>query len=504
MRSDPARAMRRSAAALAAALAPCAACATAPPEAPVPLLEVTGEHYTGTVLSGPLDAQVPEQALSDPWFVELRLAYVEEPPPGAAAPLSAAAREVVVDGAPALLATRGELALDVVRTAARAPHARWELFTLDALWPGTTLVRRARANSAVEAEDRPAAPWRGFEVELARRADAPAGAEMALAFEGLVAPRPADEEGALAAAEAAAAALEEAQGGAEPEPKPQAPVLVREHVVLDEAPGPGQSLSFFLPAPTPRLPRGGYALEVALRADFAGAAGEAERTAALARGQAGLERSRKTARDRSSVFSASEGFQFESAGALAALAERSHQRTALAFLAHATGAELSGELALLAEPETLAGCLGALRARIEAEGAPTGEPAALGWFLERATYGWLAARASDESQPLQPELEALLLRHTGQLGRYPDLVMESVGASTGLADHRRRVQAENAIFLEDADPAARVRAFDWLKAQGLAPEGYDPLAAPAERRAALARAAEAAGAGAEAPGGAQR
>jgi hypothetical protein len=32
-----------------------------------------------------------------------------------------------------------------------------------------------------------------------------------------------------------------------------------------------------------------------------------------------------------------------------------------------------------------------------------------------------------------------------------------------------------------------VRAYDWLAARGLAPEGYDPLASSDQRRAALAR-----------------
>ena len=42
-------------------------------------------------------------------------------------------------------------------------------------------------------------------------------------------------------------------------------------------------------------------------------------------------------------------------------------------------------------------------------------------------------------------------------------------------------------FLSSADPAARVRAFDWLRSRGQAPGGYAPTADRASRRAALER-----------------
>ena len=50
---------------------------------------------------------------------------------------------------------------------------------------------------------------------------------------------------------------------------------------------------------------------------------------------------------------------------------------------------------------------------------------------------------------------------------------------------------ENRIYLEDNSPASRVRAYDWLKARGAAPKGFDPLANPRDRREALAASGDA-------------
>ena len=51
---------------------------------------------------------------------------------------------------------------------------------------------------------------------------------------------------------------------------------------------------------------------------------------------------------------------------------------------------------------------------------------AFGWFLERSAYLWLCARSEDETRELEPELFAVLARHTGEMARYPDLLREAV------------------------------------------------------------------------------
>ncbi|MCS7034766.1 MAG: hypothetical protein NZ561_12355, partial [Phycisphaerae bacterium] len=48
-----------------------------------------------------------------------------------------------------------------------------------------------------------------------------------------------------------------------------------------------------------------------------------------------------------------------------------------------------------------------------------------------------------------------------------------------------RLIAENLIYLSDNSPAAQVRAYDWLRSRGRAPDSFDPLADPRSRRTAL-------------------
>ena len=80
------------------------------------------------------------------------------------------------------------------------------------------------------------------------------------------------------------------------------------------------------------------------------------------------------------------------------------------------------------------------------------------------------------------------MRRTGEVGRSSATLADVLAGATSLASWKARLSAENRIFLEDASPAVRVRAFDWLNVRGAAPEGFDPLASLAARRAALAAA----------------
>jgi len=180
-------------------------------------------------------------------------------------------------------------------------------------------------------------------------------------------------------------------------------------------------------------------------------------------------------------------FVFERSRALEALDGDSLQRPALLFLADHSGAEASGEVALVADDETLAAFIAQLRGRLEAAAEEDVEGVdAFGWFLERTTYMWLSSLAAAPEAELAPELASLMLRLAGELGRYPDLLSETVAECRALEGLRLRLLQENRIFLEDSRPSARVRAYDWLAFQGLAPAGYDPLASRDERRAALA------------------
>ena len=82
-------------------------------------------------------------------------------------------------------------------------------------------------------------------------------------------------------------------------------------------------------------------------------------------------------------------------------------------------------------------------------------------------------------------LDGLILRHAGEAGRFPRLLEGLLTISVDTADYDLRLVAENRLFLEDSSPAARVRAYDWLKARGYAPANFDPLGTKGARRAAL-------------------
>lgn len=180
--------------------------------------------------------------------------------------------------------------------------------------------------------------------------------------------------------------------------------------------------------------------------------------------------------------------------ALVGLDPGPHRRRALAWLAALTEAALAADLALIASEDLL----GTLATRIAASGeraAPT-SAAAAGWMIESAAYLVVVDRL--ETEGVAPEIEGVLLRRAGQLGRFPSALRAAVTASPDRASFQRRLTAENRTFLLDGDPSARVRAYDWLAARAQAPQGYDPLGTLGERRAAVVAAAEA---GAEDAGG---
>ena len=109
----------------------------------------------------------------------------------------------------------------------------------------------------------------------------------------------------------------------------------------------------------------------------------------------------------------------------------------------------------------------------------------LGWMLERTAYSLLANLLSTDQAT--PELEEILIRHTGQVGRYISTLEELIDSSKSTEELQRNITRENFIYLEDISPAARTRAFDWLSVRGKAPDKYDPLSPLKERRDALSR-----------------
>lgn len=175
--------------------------------------------------------------------------------------------------------------------------------------------------------------------------------------------------------------------------------------------------------------------------------------------------------------------------AVQTLRDPKHRRSAMAFLASQCRAPLCEDVALAGEDDVLASLTEKLLARIPMPvGAMT--PDALGWVLDSTTFTFLGELLSGAKLP--PELTAVLVSHTGEVGRSPGSVEEVSKALGQRSSFEARIAAENLIFLEDNAPSSRVRAFDWLAARKLAPPGYDPLAPPRQRRAALEKAMNAA------------
>jgi hypothetical protein len=170
--------------------------------------------------------------------------------------------------------------------------------------------------------------------------------------------------------------------------------------------------------------------------------------------------------------------------ALAALSTGS--RAALSQAATEAGAPLCGELALSADDATAQRIAQRIRAKFA--GPTTQSNEAVAWAMDSACIDLLAEM--EAAGPLPPEVMTVLSVHAGETGRSAGTLAELARSVSSVAEFEQRVAAENYIDLEDNSPAARVRAFDWLRARKLAPAGYDPLGPPRQRRAALDKAAE--------------
>jgi hypothetical protein len=158
-------------------------------------------------------------------------------------------------------------------------------------------------------------------------------------------------------------------------------------------------------------------------------------------------------------------------------------RRALLHLAQQTNAPLVKDIAL-SGTEIVVGQLSQAVTNEYMSGSVTNSEM-VGWMLERTAFSVLANLLSTDQAT--PELEAVLVRHTGQVGRHASTIEELIAGANSIEELQRYVVRENFIYMEDISPAARTRAFEWLLSKGEAPDGYDPLAPLKERRAVLNR-----------------
>lgn len=180
--------------------------------------------------------------------------------------------------------------------------------------------------------------------------------------------------------------------------------------------------------------------------------------------------------------------------ALSGLTEEGNRRGALIYLSGATGSEVALDLALSGRVELLEALAAAIR---EADpGASEASLTELAWLIERATLAEIARRVENVEED-DPRLEAMLIRHVGEVGRDLPLLLGLLEEAGEIGRLRHLLVEENLHFLDDNAPASRVRAVDWLLAQGVEIPGYRALGEKSQRRDALdafyaAREAEAA------------
>ena len=189
-------------------------------------------------------------------------------------------------------------------------------------------------------------------------------------------------------------------------------------------------------------------------------------------------------------WSRGEGRVAELAAARADLLVPAHARAAWLHIANLVGADVAQDYGFLADDADLAESARLVHAALEpsigqgAQASDAAQPASLGVVVDGALLRHLAARAQEAG--LAPAPRALLLAHAGEVGRWPATLDELSRAARDLEELTNMFVAENLLFLEDPDPAARARAHDWLRSRGKAVSGFDPLAAEEAREDALA------------------
>lgn len=461
-------------------------CKLGPKEVPIfsaPAAIFTIDHYSGSPISGPTTQ--PVSASPDAISVSVELLAVEQPPVDAGRPLASEARW--------LLATRGDQ--PVLPSGKLSKSARLLAATPTDLKMGRAAsfgkaigALPAGATAAVIL-DVPTAdfPARRFELMLHRPPSAGALLQIAVGFRDRYQPprpiEPTDEpttRPATAPTKAPAKAVEEVLP---PLPPTE---LIRELVVF-ERPYTATPDAFSILVPIAF--EGSEAKGVLAHVRIVPAGEEPLHDQALASAMAQIGRSITRATSRPSLLAVGPGAGSAFDIAVQTLRDPKHRRSAMAFLASQCRAPLCEDVALAGEDDVLAALAEKLLARIPVPvGAMTSD--ALGWVLDSTTFTFLGELLSAAKLP--PELAAVLVSHTGEVGRSPGSVEEVSKALGQRSAFEARIAAENLIFLEDNAPSSRVRAFDWLAARKLAPPGYDPLAPPRQRRAALEKAMNAA------------
>lgn len=175
--------------------------------------------------------------------------------------------------------------------------------------------------------------------------------------------------------------------------------------------------------------------------------------------------------------------------AAASLQIPASRRVAMVYLADRTDASLCLDLAMIADDDLLAQLAQSIQTGLSQDSEHQTSQA-VGWVMNRSALEILsqlleAGESANPKEKLTEEENACLTTYAGEAGRHSSSMEGILRGVASQADLDNRLLAENMIYLEDSSPASRVRAFDWLKARGNAPTGYDPLGSAKDRRNAL-------------------
>ncbi len=157
------------------------------------------------------------------------------------------------------------------------------------------------------------------------------------------------------------------------------------------------------------------------------------------------------------------------------------RRASLVYLAGQTGANLTLDVAAVANAPVLDALVRAVAANTT--NAQSMTIAELGWVLDKTTFRLLYNMR--KAKPLPGQLRIALALHLGEAAWHASSLDEIIRGLASRHDYRLRIIKENLIYLEDSSPADRLTAYDWLKSRHLAPPGYSPLADNQARNAAL-------------------
>jgi hypothetical protein len=472
-----------------------AGCAGLPGFSPAPLatppVAIQLSHFVGSPLSGPTQGAPQSYQAQDALVVRVRVVALTKLPEGAAQTLGSQAKLIAVQrgGVPVLQAPRLTGPAQILPL----PNADFFCQTLldDRDHPARLLATLhstllGGVTATLNTDEHFAQPLvvagqtvrRSVQLDLYRPRDITQGQpalQAALIIEDLVRP--------LLPTEPESSESPNAQN-APPAPKLGPPVMQREMSLFD--PPSAKAFAIVVPIQFDRSAAKGIAIVVEIRpgGDTPEIEQDLDRSLAqiaLQEGQANVESTTQPSSEWDALV-----------WALNALQGPSPKRRDLLFLADQTGASACRDLVLIADDTVL----DSVSQRIVKQVGGAGDlrsKEALGWELEKAAYQWMCQALSNNKLP--PELGTTLTLHTGEAGRHAGSVDEALRQAKGFQDFQTRLIAENLIYLEDSSPAARVRAFDYLKSHGQEPAGFDPLGPATQRSAALDKILNAAPAG---------